>query len=140
MQTFLPLPDMVASLSILDNKRLNKQRSEARGILNSIYSENGWWNHPAVQMWVGYEDALVVYGNLAISIWASRGYENNMPMETVKGKIELPPWFGDDRFHSSHRSNLLRKVPVYYGKFGWTEPPDLPYFWPTKEGYAQKET
>ena len=30
---------------------------------------------------------------------------------------------------------LLRKDPDYYGRFGWSEPPDLPYFWPVpKDG------
>jgi hypothetical protein len=37
---------------------------------------------------------------------------------------------GDEAFHASHRSNLLRKDRDYYGAFGWTEPDDLPYVWP----------
>ena len=44
-----------------------------------------------------------------------------------------PLWLGDPTFHASHRSNLLRKDPVFYGKHGWSEPTDLPYVWPTKE-------
>jgi len=42
----------------------------------------------------------------------------------------FPPWFGDERYHASHRGNLLRKDPVWYGTLGWTESPELPYFWP----------
>jgi hypothetical protein len=41
-----------------------------------------------------------------------------------------PNWIGDEKFHASHRSNLLRKDKEFYGKFGWAEPDDLPYFWP----------
>jgi hypothetical protein len=41
-----------------------------------------------------------------------------------------PPWLGDNTFHASHKSNLLRKDPVWYGQFGWSEPTDLPYVWP----------
>jgi hypothetical protein len=41
-----------------------------------------------------------------------------------------PPWLGDERLHASHRSNLLRKDPEHYGQFEWTEPDDLPYWWP----------
>jgi hypothetical protein len=41
-----------------------------------------------------------------------------------------PSWLGDPQFHAAHRSNLLRKDPEYYGKFGWTEPDDLEYPWP----------
>jgi hypothetical protein len=42
-----------------------------------------------------------------------------------------PPWLGLEIYHASHRSNLLRKDPVWYGKFGWIESPDLPYYWPS---------
>lgn len=42
----------------------------------------------------------------------------------------MPPWLGDSDFHASHRSNLLRKDPEYYGEFNWTESPDLEYVWP----------
>jgi hypothetical protein len=48
----------------------------------------------------------------------------------VASDLVLPPWWGDERLHASHRSNLLRKDPAHYGRFGWAEPPDLPYFWP----------
>jgi hypothetical protein len=44
----------------------------------------------------------------------------------------MPFWINDERLFSSHRSNLLRKDQEWYGKFGWKEGPDLPYFWPTK--------
>jgi hypothetical protein len=42
----------------------------------------------------------------------------------------MPSWLGDERVHSSHRSNLLRKRPEHYGLLGWTEGPDMPYHWP----------
>jgi len=52
---------------------------------------------------------------------------------------EYPVWLYDEEFHASHRSNLLRKDPEYYGRFGWQELPDLPYLWPvfdsSKKGY-----
>lgn len=44
----------------------------------------------------------------------------------------MPPWLGDEALHASHRSNLIRKDPEWYGRFGWTEPPDLPYVWPVQ--------
>ena len=42
----------------------------------------------------------------------------------------MPSWLGDLDFHASHRSNLLRKDPEWYGQFGWNDPHDLPYVWP----------
>ena len=132
MQTFLPIADMHESVKALDNKRLGKQRVEALQILNTLEGRSrGWRHHPAVRMWVGYEQALRTYHNLCIQEWIGRGFRNNMPlMVEIGGCPDVPPWFGDDRVHASHRSNLLRKDPQYYGQHGWTEPHDLPYFWP----------
>ena len=42
-----------------------------------------------------------------------------------------PAWWGDSALHASHRSNLIRKDPIHYGQWGWSEPADLPYVWPT---------
>lgn len=134
MQTFLPYPSFKKSFRCLDYKRLGKQRVEAMQILRALNDPNyGWQNHPAVKMWRGYEDSLKLYMNLCIDEWVSRGYNNNM----VKGEIEapvleFPPWLGDDTFHSSHRSNLIRKDAEHYLQYGWTEPDDLEYVWPIK--------
>lgn len=136
MQTFLPLPDMGESVKVLDNKRLGKQRVEALQILNALQGKSrGWRNHPAVRMWEGYEDALSTYHNLCILEWVYRGFRNNMRlMEEVGGHPVMPDWFGIPEFHASHRSNLLRKDPGFYGWFGWAEPDNMPYYWPTQAG------
>jgi len=147
MQTFLPLPDTIASLEALDYQRLGKQRLEAFQLLcalgdswavgvrqaktGKVATSHGWKNHPAAKMWKGYEGALRVYYNFALKEWVLRGYENTMleaPMCTEV--VVMPPWFGQEDFHVSHRSNLLRKDPIFYGKYGWTEPHNLPYVWP----------
>jgi hypothetical protein len=146
MQTFLPVPSFTESAIMLDNKRLGKQRVEAYQILRTLLGKSkGWKAHPAVQMWKGYERALTLYGIAMCAEWESRGFS-----DTVEEKIgclilekwgctpptpKSPSWIGDERLHTSHRSNLLRKDPQYYGQFGWKEKPDLPYFWPTKEGH-----
>jgi hypothetical protein len=63
--------------------------------------------------------------------WIKRGYKNTMVIpDPAAAYLPIPPWFGDDKFHASHRSNLLRKDPVWYGKYGWIEPNNLPYVWP----------
>lgn len=132
MQTFLPYPDFDRSVSCLDRQRLCKQRLEAMQIYNAIMNNNRWRNHPAVLMWHGYTDALQLYMNKCIKEWIRRGYKNNMLLATVVEPVEMPTWFGDDRFHASHRANLLRKYPEWYSQFGWIEPDNLPYYWPTK--------
>ncbi|MGV8056799.1 MAG: MSMEG_6728 family protein [Smithellaceae bacterium] len=129
MQTFLPYPDFKKSLEVLDYRRLGKQRVEAYQIIRAIKYGGGWSHHPAVKMWRGHINALKQYYNLALDEWISRGYKNRMQKMSIHGKIVYPPWFGNDKFHAAHRSNLLRKDNIYYGKFHWREKPDLPYFW-----------
>lgn len=132
MQTFLPYPDFHQSLACLDNRRLGKQRLEASQILGTLQhpDRRGWQHHPAVLMWRGYEDVLRLYMNVAIQEWVRRGFRNTMELAAVPESPQLPPWLGDPAFHASHRANLLRKDPVFYGQYGWTESPDLSYVWP----------
>ena len=131
MQTFLPYPDFEASLRALDKRRLGKQRVEASQILRTLRGlSTGWRFHPAVRMWAGYEGALCHYLTAAIQEWVRRGCCNSMPLPECPAEYQLPPWFGTAAFHAAHRSNLLRKDPVWYGQFGWAEGPDLPYVWP----------
>ena len=136
MQTFLPIPDFKASASCLDRLRLGKQRVEVKQLLNAIASGTGGWaNHPAARMWRGHEEALAEYGLAVCEEWISRGYRDSLAPEfrklcLDKPSIVKPAWFGDSAFHDSHKSNLLRKDLVYYCKFGWNVPHDLPYVWP----------
>lgn len=82
-------------------------------------------------MWAGHEWALAYYTWVCISEWQRRGYKNSIELPHPPHKpMTLPPWIGDERFHSSHRSNLLRKLPSHYSQFGWTDNPSAPYVWP----------
>ncbi len=131
MQTFLPYPSMGKSVRSLDYRRLGKQRVEAFQILNALAGKSkGWTNHPATRMWRGYEAALGWYKDLCIEEWIRRGYKNTMKMEESHRAIVMPEWLGREDIHASHRSNLLRKDPDFYGVLGWDEPHDLEYVWP----------
>lgn len=129
MQTFLPLPSFVDSAKVLDYRRLGKQRVECMQLLKAIRGGKGWSNHPAANMWRGYEQALETYMHACISEWIKRGYKNTMIAHEYTNCV-MPPWLGDAAFHASHRSNLLRKDSVYYAQFGWQEANNLPYIWP----------
>lgn len=103
-----------------------------------------WFNHPIVQMWKGYERALVVYGGQICVLWASRGF-NDTVLDTIadfmdfKASVQYPNWLGNEEFHLSHQSNLVRKYPEHYRKFFPNVPDDLPYQWynqKTKEWYT----
>ena len=133
MQTFLPEKSFIESVQVLDWRRLGKQRVEAHQILNVLLERTqtkGWRNHPITRMWTGYEDALKVYFNMCVKEWIRRGYKNTMILEMMPQRpISYPHWFGNDKIHSSHRANLLRKDYEFYSKFGWDEDPSNPYVW-----------
>lgn len=193
MQTFLPYPDFKKSASVLDNKRLGKQRLECLQILRTLwfgrrqklccslkcYNRNSkgeiinytiisniyhwkkrkcpycgstnyieyktpWYNHPAVQMWKGYEVHLYDYLSQICYEWTIvRGYQDSILSKSLEllewccnssDKDVLPFWLGNNKLHLSHQSNLIRKKPDYYRPiFGYDIPDDLRYFWPTKE-------
>ena len=148
MQTFMPYDNFIDSAACLDYRRLGKQRVECKQLLQALgvpvggplaAKPSSWRSHPAARMWQGYEYSLSVYGIAVCQQWRSRGYR-----DTLLPQIEdaawtvlrrgndsgVPPWLGDECFHASHRSNLLRKLPEHYSQFGWSEPNDLPYVWP----------
>lgn len=132
MQTFLPYSDYRESMRTLDPSRLG----------NQVYREGitlirgGWTNHPASRMWRGHHYHLALYLIAGLDELAYRGrvyLECRSELYDFLDKLPdtgPPSWLGDPAFHASHRSNLLRKDPIWYGKFGWTEPNDLPYVWP----------
>ena len=152
LQSFLPLPSFEKSARVLDVKRLAAMRKESCqlalalspycpvGIPETIarkqaeflagaVPKRGWSNHAAAKMWRGRLPALLHYLMVVDLEWKKRGYKSNLVIPDM-GPLILPSWVGDDRFHSSHRSALLRKLPSHYEQWGWTEPPDLEYVWP----------
>jgi len=128
MQTFLPYESFTKSAQVLDYRRLGKQRVEAKQILQAIENQTGWKNHPIVKMWTPYTNALKQYANIIITEWIGRGYNNNMEFYDIDN-VEYPDWLGDERFHSSHRANLLRKDFDYYSQYKWKENSESPYVW-----------
>src|SRR3990167_808561 len=137
MQTFLPYPNLQASAQALDTRRLGKQRIEAWTILQVLLGKsksNAWRNHPAVLMWYNHEQVLTMYGIAICEEWKNRGKSDTFLARFYKLNQELPVtgfpnWFGDEAFHASHRSNLLRKDHVFYGAYNWKESDKLPYVW-----------
>lgn len=148
MQTFLPHSDFEASARALDPRRLGKQRVEClqvvRGLTVPTY---GWRHHPAVKMWRGYLEALGRYALTCCEVWVEEGRGDTCAttlrsdlavagVGQVRTQAELadaealPPWLGDEAFHRSHRSALVRKDPAFYRPSFPDVPDDLPYVWP----------
>lgn len=143
MQTFLPYVDFTRSAQCLDTKRLVKQIVECQQIFNALLlpEAKGWKNHPAVTQWKGYESSLLDYMAEMVEEYfqrfpAKRGNSKswNYVLKTfwatgLIGRSESPHWLGNPELHASHRANLLRKDPTFYGTFGWTEEPREGYIW-----------
>jgi len=139
MQTFLPYESFTESAKVLDMKRLGKQRVETMQIMNAILTPgHGWKNHPAVKMWRPYLPVLWDYQQAICNEWTSRGYkdtclEKSRALIAGQENIEsngIPKWLGNRDFHLSHQSNLVRKLPEYYGPLFPDISGDLPYIWP----------
>lgn len=145
MQTFLPYPSFRESAAVLDVPRLGKQRVETLQLLRAnTVPGYGWRHHPAAKMWTGYLPALVAYGLAMADRWISDGRPDTVRPQLlefapeVEGvpqeRIAMPPWVGDEAFHLAHRSNLVRKDPVFYREHFGDIPDDLPYIWPAVVG------
>lgn len=137
MQTFLPYPEFEKSAKVLDRQRLGKQRVETYQLIRALEGRTkGWRNHPAAKMWEGHIRYLAVYGAAMCDEWTSRGYKDSLRsffVSTINRYAGTPPsWLGNEDFHKSHQSNLVRKMPDHYRKYFPDVPNDLPYIWPTK--------
>ena len=145
----MPYSNFRLTAEVLDQRRLGKQRVECLQILQTlkkgpyICNNRGksvrtpWYNHPTVQMWKGYEAGLLLYMQEICSEWSRRGYKDTCWKKAQhlgyrRKNIFLPDWLGNERFHLSHQSNLLRKYPEHYSQFFIGIPDDLPYVWPIK--------
>ncbi|MFJ7337976.1 MSMEG_6728 family protein [Streptomyces sp. NPDC101116] len=159
MQTFLPYPDFRATALALDRRRLGKQRVEALQVLRGLVVPGyGWRHHPAVRMWLGYEEALVRYGLEVCRVWREQGHQDTCAATLVADLAatrphapirdqhrlaadgELPPWLGDGPFHESHRSALVRKDPTTYAALFPGVRDDLPYVWPTSDRAGEESS
>lgn len=142
MQTFLPYANFTKSAQCLDNKRLGKQRVECKQILKALCTGQGWIHHPATKQWNGFEIALCIYATACCAEWRSRGFKDNLLGEFLSyytisdvHTYRRPPWLGYEPYHASHRANLLRKHFNHYNRFGWTENPEMAYFWPSHHNW-----
>jgi hypothetical protein len=150
MQTFLPYGDFASSASVLDTRRLGKQRVEVLQIVRALTVPTyAWKHHPAVLMWEGHEEALGAYGLAIANRWCELGFADTCAttirsdlatagVHPIRSQAELaeagalPPWLHDERLHRSHRAALVRKDPERYGSMFPDAPADLEYWWPVR--------
>ena len=139
MQTFLPYASFEESAKVLDRQRLGKQRVENLQILKALIDPNyGWQNHPAVKMWRCYMVGLMNYQAAICNEWTGRGYKDTCLEKSFalvdeyspEFRMLKPHWLGEEKFHRSHQSNLMRKLPEHYVKYFGDVPNNIEYVWP----------
>ena len=108
MQTFLVSTDYAECARVIDPKRLGNQ-CYREGV---TLIKGGWKNHPASRMWQGHEHELAKYCLALVEELANRGLDYPRWRHffwtalAVFPDTGAPDWMGDERVHSSHRSNL----------------------------------
>jgi len=175
VNTFLVHPDYTINSRLLDFRRLNKQITEATQIYKTCmrikpyilnptniwdyYNQAKiivatykipWGNHPAVIMWLGFENSLCDYIAACYHEWTTNRrrkngtcckYKNKPPVPT--GPSIKPWWIYNTRIILSHRialwnKELDRNEPKWYTKIKLfidarnQVKDDLPYIWPSK--------
>lgn len=147
-QTFMISSDYSETARCLDNRRLNKQITEAFQVYRYLTGEGKMQGNPhPYNMWRGYEVSLLRYiVNLHVQ-WQLRletgkrggklNHKNGLEAEQeYVHRIYLhspfltterqPAWVGNEEVLSSHRSALLYKDVAWYSQFGWKEQPAIP--------------
>jgi hypothetical protein len=140
MQTFLPYEDFDRTAQCIDNRRLGKQRVECKQILQAIFRGGAWTNHPAVAMWRGHGQTLLVYYSAIVREWRNRDFVHNMSIDLAlirdaARETARPPWLGDARFHLTHQKALLCKDYEHYSRYFDSDIiPEIAYYWPVTAG------
>lgn len=135
----------------LDDKRLRKQCVESYQIIDTLHNrKKAWGSHPAVKMWEGSVRGLCIYTLHMCNEYEKRFGKAMLSHKFADSPVDMrealsyfmdksetlnrPVWWSDrtirEKVNSSHRSNLLRKDPDFYGVYGWKESPNIPYYWP----------
>lgn len=135
MITFLTHENFEEIAECLDTARLNRQRVEARILLEQLL--RGVRTHPIHRMWENNLYSLARYGHVMSDTWRLRGYKDNQLPYFCQQLAVLPPcsapqWASDTRLHESHRSVLIQKKPSHYKPLWPDTCEHLNYYYPTE--------
>jgi len=100
MQVFRPYIDWRMSARVLDNRRLGKQRVEAKQVMNAILrrmglirdGRRGWLNHPITLMYYNdgrpYFRDLIGYFNACVEEWRLRRMRSSISLSDIEHLIQ----------------------------------------------------
>ncbi len=141
-QTFLISSNFQENARCLDNKRLNKQITEAFQVYRYITGQGRMQGNPHVyRAWQGFELCLLSYICALHDEWIARfddgrrggkrTHKNGIEAEQIVCSTSFadykePDWISREDVLSAYRSALLYKDLNWYGRFGWKEEPAVP--------------
>ena len=139
MITLLPNKNVSITASLLDKNTLMKQRVHALMIMKALENvDSPHRDLPIVNMWLGYEWALLMYSKTICDEWSKNRNRNDPILKQITKlyvkiiKIrsvrvdQIPYWLRDDDLNNSHKAFLLRKDYHFYKKYHWSVPKDKP--------------
>lgn len=131
----------------ITNKNDNKDNEEICIYATDRIVNFGFGYHPAVQMWLGYEDALKGYINSIIKECLAIGYKNNMEIYNITKGYMKPQWVYDSQLLENHRAALYKKEIVRKENSWYANKPEfvnakpfVDYYWPiTKPSHIKSK-
>ncbi len=149
LRTWLPADTFIASATLLHDNEVYRIRQHVLFILNVLAGRHQHMRHsPHVVMWRGAELQLVAYGTTMCREWRQRGHDDKLEAQiyafgeealrigtlTPQLNGNKPWWLGNEGFHLSHRSGLVKINPEYYKTLWKDVSPDLPMVSPDPTG------
>lgn len=135
MQTFMPTGNYEYNASVLDNKRLFKQISECKQIINVCCLKNkgfthypkghkkqgkkiGYLNHPIINLWSKHLLSLKYYQFCMIKEWCMRRWNIKISSPEFKhNTAKHPTWTFNKKINLRHQLSLIEKNPKHYCQF-----------------------
>ena len=118
---------MMSVLTLHDHE-LMRVRHDSRTILTGLRVDSPWSDEPGVEMWDGYEDALILYSDFVVREMWRRQIPNRVPTLLYKTEDKLyanptmdmfeivkPDWTSDPDVNERDKKELKARDPVHYG-------------------------
>lgn len=96
----------------------------------------GFRKHPAVSMWLGFEEALKDYINAHIEVWISRGKNNTMKTYEVSPGYPRPSWNESDEVIKNFKAALIEKEISRYELAWYIRQDDFIDSWISNKDYG----
>jgi len=138
------IPKKIGKGNILIKDGEDGKFKEIKQKTKKVISEGYWWDyvlpgeelitpgfklHPAILMWIGFEETLKYYINCHIDEWISRGFNNNMQLYGIKHPIIYPDWIYDDKLIKCHKATLINREIDRLEKCWYLKKPDFISSW-----------